>query len=107
MLEAAVDPAPLADAGEVFAGDFFEGAARCHLRLFFCAGVTYTFDAAANTALYRRLRPLVAPGGVLAVMTFVGGTDDLAAVFAVRMLAGGGGGDTHREADPAWLADCG
>lgn len=109
VLEAAVDPGPLAEAGvEVFAGDFFQSLPEAVFDIVFCAGVTYTFDAERNTALYRRLRPLVAPGGVLAVMTFLGGTDELAAVFAVQMLAGGGGGDSHREADHrAWLADAG
>lgn len=109
VLAAAVDPAPLAEAGvEVFAGDFFETLPDATYDIVFCAGVTYTFDAAANTTLYRRLRALVAPGGALAVMTFLGGRDDLAAVFAVQMLAGGGGGDSHRESDHrAWLADAG
>lgn len=109
VLAAAVDPKPLVAAGVgIFAGDFFEALPDATFDIVFCAGVTYTFDAAANTALYRRLRPLVAPGGALAVMTFLGGTDDLAAVFAVQMLAAGGGGDSHREAEHrAWLAEAG
>lgn len=103
-------PSPLAQAGvEVFAGDFFEALPEGPFDLVFCAGVTYTYDGAANTELFRRLRPLVAPGGVLAIMTFLGGTDELASLFSVQMLAAtGGGGASHGEEDyRSWLGRAG
>ena len=109
VVEMAGDPHPLTSAGvEVFAGDFFEALADGPFDVILCAGVTYTMGADANLALFRRLRPLVAPGGALAVMSFLGGTDELASIFSVQMLAGGGGGESHRESDyRAWLAEAG
>jgi hypothetical protein len=42
------------------------------------------------------------------VHTFLWGTDPVAAVFAVQMLSGGRGGDTHGEDDHRrWLAAAG
>ena len=107
VVEMAGNPHPLTGAGvEVFAGDFFEALPEGPFDVVLCAGVTYTMGADANLALFRRLRPLVGPGGALAIMTFLGGTDELASVFSVQMLAGGGGGESHRESDyRAWLAE--
>ena len=103
------DPHPLTGAGvEVFAGDFFEALPDGPFDIIFCAGVTYTMGADANLTLYRRVRPLIAGGGALAVLSFLGGTDDLASIFSVQMLSGGGGGESHRESHyRAWLAEAG
>lgn len=105
----AEDPHPLTRAGvEVFAGDFFEAVPDGPFDIIFCAGVTYTLGADANLALYRRVRPLIAEGGALALMSFLGGTDALASIFSVQMLSGGGGGGSHRESDyRAWLTEAG
>lgn len=105
VIAMAGDPHPLTAAGiTVFAGDFFEALPEGPFDIVFCAGVTYTLDGDRNIALYRRLRPLIAPGGALAIMSFLGGTDELASIFAVQML-GAGGGDSHHEDDyRAWLA---
>ncbi len=92
----------------LFGGSFFEALPDEPFDLVLCAGVTYTFDAASNTELYRRIRSVLAPGGTLAVHTFLRGTDPVAAVFAVQMLSGGRGGDTHGEDDHRrWLAAAG
>lgn len=93
---------------ELFAGDFFETLPPGPFDLVLCAGVTYTFAAARNLELYRRVRTILAPGGVLAVHSFLRGTDPLAAIFALQMLSGGRGGDTHSEAEHRhWLAAAG
>ena len=95
----------LAEAGvELFAGDFFEVLPDGEFDIVFCSGVAYTYDGERNTALYRQVRPLVAPGGSLALHTFLQGTDELASIFAVQMLGATGGGDTHAEDDyRRWL----
>lgn len=109
VIAMAGEPHPLTAAGiTVFPGDFFEALPEGPFDIVFCAGVTYTLDGDRNVALYRRLRPLIAPGGALAIMSFLGGTDELASIFAVQMLGAGGGGDSHREDDyRAWLAAAG
>lgn len=109
VIEIARRQGHLVEAGvTLFAGDFFKALPDERFDLVFCAGVTYTFDGGRNVAVYRRARSVLAPGGALAVHTFLRGTDPLAAVFAVQMLAGGSGGDTHGEEDHRrWLAEAG
>ena len=109
VIEAAREAGRLEQAGiDLFAGDFFEVLPEGPFDLVLCAGVTYTFDAARNVELYRRVRSILAPGGVLAVHTFLRGTDPRAALFAVQMLSGGRGGDTHSEEEHRrWLGDAG
>ncbi|MDP9420765.1 MAG: methyltransferase domain-containing protein, partial [Actinomycetota bacterium] len=99
----------LAAAGvELFAGDFFESIPPGPFDVVLCAGVVYTYGPGANRQLFRRVRPVVAPAGALAVHTFLGGRHPLAAVFAVQMLAARPEGDTHREEHyREWLAEAG
>jgi hypothetical protein len=58
--------------------------------------------------LFRNLRRIVAPGGGVAVITFLRGRDPMSALFAVQMLVNDNGGDTHTEEEyRAWLAEAG
>ena len=109
VIEAARRAGRLEEGGvDLFAGSFFETLPEGPFDLVLCAGVTYTFDAARNLELYRRVRSVLAPGGVFAIHTFLRGSDPLAAVFAVQMLSGGRGGDTHSDEDHRrWLAEAG
>jgi SAM-dependent methyltransferase len=109
VIDAARARGRLADGGVgLFGGSFFDVLPDEPFDLVLCAGVTYTFDAAKNTELYRRIRSVLAPGGTLAVHTFLRGTDPVAAIFAVQMLSGGRGADTHSEDDHRrWLAAAG
>ena len=109
VIGAAREAGRLDQAGvHLFAGDFFEALPEGPFDLVLCAGVTYTFDGARNVELYRRVRAILAPDGVLAVHTFLRGTDPRAALFALQMLSGGRGGDTHSEDEHRrWLADAG
>ncbi len=92
---------------ELFAGDLFTTVPDETFDLVFCAGVVYTFDRERNLALFRRVRPLVGPGGCLAVHTFLHGTDELATLFAAQML-GVPGGDSHAQGDLRdWLEQSG
>ncbi|MDP8986786.1 MAG: methyltransferase domain-containing protein [Actinomycetota bacterium] len=99
----------LAEAGvELFAGDFFEVLPEGPFDLVLCSGVTHTYDGERNLELFRRIRPLLSPGGLLAVRTLLRGTDPVVAIFAVNMLVAARGGDTHGEGDyRRWLAEAG
>jgi SAM-dependent methyltransferase len=99
----------LTEAGvELVAGSFFDFVPEGPFDLAFCAGITHTFDAEHNRALFRNLRPVVSPAGGVAVVTMFRGQDARAAIFAVQMLANANGGDTHAEEEyRAWLAETG
>jgi len=99
----------LSDAGiELFPGNFFETVPQGPFDLAFCCGITHTFDGEHNLALYQRLRPAVAAGGGIAVVTFLRGRHRLGDVFAVQMLANGNGGDSHSEEEYRnWLSAAG
>jgi len=88
----------------VVAGDFFEQLPDGPFDLVFCAGINHTFDGEHNASLFRRLRPITAPGGGVAVFTFLRRHDPIGAIFAVQMLLNSSGGDTHGEDDyRGWL----
>lgn len=92
---------------EVFPGDFFETVPEGPFDIICCAGVTQTFGRQRNLDLYRKVRPIISPGGGLAILTFLRG-HPLAALFAVQMLIVGNGADTHAEDDyRSWLAETG
>lgn len=93
---------------ELFGGDFFEVLPATTFDIVFCAGVTHTYDAGHDRELFRRLREVLAPAGALAVVTLLRGRSPVSALFAVQMLIGANGGDTHGEDDyRRWLADAG
>jgi hypothetical protein len=93
---------------ELFAGSFFEEVPPGPFDLAFCSGITHTFDGDRNLALYRNLRPVVAPGGGVAVVTFIRNRHPIGALFAVQMLLNDNGGDTHTEAEyRSWLGQAG
>lgn len=92
---------------ELFGGDFFETTPDEAFDIVFCAGVVYTMDGERVVRLLRKVRPLLAPGGLLAVHTFLRGTDELTTLFSAQMLAVVAGGP-HSEQDLlAWFDDAG
>ncbi len=101
--------ARLAKAGiDRFAGDFFERLPKGPFDLVFCAGVAPTYGAERNRALYRQITPVLAPGGGLAIVTFLRGRNRVAPTFAVQMLVISDQGDTHSEEDyRRWLDEAG
>lgn len=101
--------ARLAQAGiDRFAGDFFERLPEGPFDLVFCAGVAPTYDPERNRALYRQIRPVLAPDGGLAIVTFLRARNPVAPIFAVQMLVISDGGDTHSEEDyRRWLDEAG
>lgn len=89
---------------ELFAGDFFEALPAAEFDLGLCAGITHTYDGERNRLLYRRLTSILAPGGGLAIVTFLPERDPRALIFAVQMLAVSAGGNAHKESDyREWL----
>lgn len=89
---------------ELFGGDFFETLPDAQFDLVLCAGVTHTYDGERNRLLYRRLASILAPGGGLAIVTFLPERDPRALIFAVQMLAVSAGGNAHKESDyREWL----
>ena len=93
---------------DLFAGDFFEVLPPERYDLVFCAGVTHTFGGERNVELYRRLPPVLAPAGRLAIETILRGGHPTSALFAVQMLTVGGGADTHKQEDyRRWLEEAG
>lgn len=99
----------LTEAGvELFAGDFFATLPPGPFDLVLCAGVSHTFDGRRNRDLYRRLRPIIVPGGGLAIATFLRGRNPVASIFALQMVVATEGGDTHGEDDyRRWLGEAG
>jgi hypothetical protein len=99
----------LAAAGvSTFAGDLFETMPGGPFDLVFCAGINHTYGADRNQALCHRAAAVTSPGGAIAIVTYLRGRDAMAPTFAVQMLVGGGGGDTHAEDDyRRWLSDAG
>lgn len=90
------------------AGDFFESLPTGPFDLVLCAGVNHTYGAEGNLALFHRAATVLAPGGVLAILTYLRGRDPMAPIFAVQMLMAASGADTHAEDDyRAWLAEAG
>lgn len=92
---------------ELFAGDFFQMLPDGPFDVIFCAGVVYTMGADRNLALFRRLRPLLAPGGILALHTFLRGTDELATLFSAQMLGAAGGASHGEDEIRDWLGQAG
>ena len=93
---------------DLFEGSFFESVPDGPFDLAYCSGITHTFDGEHNLMLFKHLRRIVAPGGGVAVVTFLRGRDPLTALFAVQMLVNDNGGDTHTEAEyRAWLTEAG
>ncbi len=71
-------------------------------------GFTHTQPAEKLGQLFRRVADMTAPGGGVAVHTFLRDSGPVPAVFAVQMLLTGRGGDTHRLEDYSkWMTDAG
>lgn len=93
---------------ELFEGSFFENVPDGPFDLAYCSGITHTFDGDHNLMLFRNLRKVVAPGGGVAVVTFLRGRNPINALFAVQMLVNDNGGDTHTEEEyRSWLTEAG
>jgi len=71
-------------------------------------GFTHTQPAENLGRLFRRIANVTAPGGGVAVRTFLRDSGPIPALSAVQMLLTGRGGDTHRLKDyTRWMIDAG
>lgn len=109
MIEIAERHGRLGSAGvELFAGDLFATLPPGPFDLVVCAAVTNMFDGPSNRDLYRRLRPIITPGGGLAIVSYLRGRNEATASFGLQMLVWTDGGDAHGEDDyRSWLAEAG
>lgn len=93
---------------DLFPGDLHTTLPAGPFDLVLCSTVTNMFDATRNRSLYRRLEPIIAPGGGLAIVSYLRGRNQVAAMFAVQMLTHTDGGDAHSESDyHRWLTEAG
>ncbi len=89
---------------ELFPGDFFATLPAEKFDLVVCAGVTYTFGAQRNLELFQQVHSVLAPGGVLAIQTFLRGDSSVGSIFAMQMLLVGTDADVHSEEEyRSWL----
>lgn len=109
VVETADRDGGLTDAGvELFAGDFHATLPPGPFDLVLCAGISHTFDEQRNSELYRRLHTVTAPGGGIAIVTFLCDRNPVASIFALQMLVATQDGDTHGETEyRRWLSEAG
>lgn len=92
----------------LFEGSFFDVVPEGPFDLSFCMGITHTFDGDRNRQLFANLKRVQAPGGGIAVITFLRGLHPVTSLFAVQMLLNDNGGDTHTEEEyRRWLGAAG
>lgn len=86
----------------------FDEVAAGPFDLVLLSTVTNMFDAAANRDLMRRIHPVLAPGGRVAIVSYMRDRGVVGAVFGVQMLVSTDAGDAHAASEHlAWLADAG
>lgn len=92
----------------VFGADIFEAVPPGPYDLAFCAGITHTFGGDRVLGLFRQAASVLAPGGSIAVSTFLRNRRPVSSLFAVQMMLVGSGAGTHAEEDyRGWLASAG
>lgn len=70
--------------------------------------IFHSLSPEANRTLLKRIKKIINPGGVAAIIDFVRGRSSMAELFAVNMLANTAGGGTYTEEQyKEWLAEAG
>lgn len=89
-------------------GSVFETLPDGPFDLVWVSGFTHTVPGDAVATLFARLGQVTAPGGGIAVNTMLRASNESARLFAVQMLLGARGGDTHLLAEyETWLEAAG
>lgn len=97
-----------ADGIAVFGADIFDAVPDGPFDLAFCAGITHTFGSERVRALFQQAAKVLAPGGSIAVSTFLRNRRPVASLFGVQMMLVGSGAATHTEDEyREWLAAAG
>lgn len=99
----------LRDSGvSLFAGDVFEELPTGPFDVVVCSGFTHTQPAERIATLFPRLRAITAAGGGIAIRTLMRDQRPSGPIFAVQMLLGARGGDTHGwDEYQSWLTTAG
>lgn len=93
---------------ELRPGDFLEALPEGPFDLVLLANITHIYDPATNTDLLRRVREILRPEGVVAVLDFVRGQSPFAALFAITMLLNTERGSTYERGQyETWLREAG
>ncbi len=89
-------------------GDFLHAIPGGPFDIVFAANVTHIYSADVNRRLVRDASERLAPGGLLAIVDFVRGGSEFAALFAITMLLATEGGGTYTlDEYSEWLGQAG
>ncbi|TCJ18461.1 methyltransferase domain-containing protein [Rubrobacter taiwanensis] len=89
-------------------GDFNESLPEGPFEAAYLGNVSHIYGPAENRALFRRVRGVLVPGGVICIRDFVRGVSRGAAMFAVNMLVHTRSGGTYSaEEYRSWLEEAG
>ena len=92
----------------LFPGDFNLGLPPGPFDLAYLGNICHIFAETENRELFRKLSQVLVPGGRIAIVDMVRGTNPFAAVFGVNMLVNTANGGTWTLVQYAeWLADAG
>lgn len=93
---------------EMVPGDFNVGLPRGDFDLAYLGNICHIFGEQENRELFKKVRDVLAPGGRIAIVDFIRGTNPMAAVFGVNMLVNTKNGGTWTlEQYEQWLGDAG
>ncbi len=93
---------------ELAEGDFLERIPPGPFDVVLAANISHIYSAEANRLLFRRAADSVAPGGCIAILDFVRGRSEFAALFAITMLLATEAGGTYTlEEYGSWLGETG
>lgn len=108
-IEAARRDPRLAAAGvEMFAGDVFEALPEGPFDIVACSGLTPMFNEDQNREFFRRVLPLLSPGGALLILTILRGSSPVVSCFSINMLVMAQASGAHtEECYRQWLTDAG
>jgi len=92
----------------LFPGDFNLGLPPGPFDLVFLGNICHIFGETENRELFKKVSQVLAPGGRIAIIDMVRGTNPFASVFGVNMLVNTSNGGTWTlEQYTDWLADAG
>lgn len=96
------------DGIEMIPGDFNQGLPRGPFSLVFLGNVCHIYGEHENRELFKKAGHVLQPGGKIAILDFVRGTNPTAAIFGVNMLVHTiNGGTWTCEEYAEWLVDAG
>lgn len=89
-------------------GDFNVGLPPGPFDLAFLGNICHIFGEPENRELFKKVAAVLSPGGKIAIVDFIRGTNPMAAIFGVNMLVNTKNGGTWTQSQySAWLDDAG